>query len=212
MSEVLSQPGRSDRPPTGNFAEPSRLAVIGIGASAGGLEAATQLMQAWPVVSGMALILVQHLDPKGASMLATLLAPHTALSVCEAAEGMRLAPGKLYVIPPGTYLSASQGVLHLSAPTKRHGARMPFDFLLHSLAGEYGARAGCVVLSGTGTDVRTACAPSRRRAAWSRCRIRQRRATTACRAAPSAPAWPTPCCRWPASRVRWPPTASPPAR
>ena len=152
MPQVLPQPDRSYLTPTDNLAESPRLAVIGIGASAGGLEAATQLVQAWPADSEMALILVQHLDPKGASMLAALLTPHTKLGVCEAAEGMRLEPGKLYVIPPGTYLSASQGVLHLSPPTARHGARMPFDFLLHSLAKEYGARAGCVVLSGTGTD------------------------------------------------------------
>ncbi len=152
MPQVLPQPDRSYLTPTDNLAESQRLAIIGIGASAGGLEAATQLVQAWPADSEMALILVQHLDPKGASMLAALLTPHTILGVCEAAEGMRLEPGKLYVIPPGTYLSANQGVLHLSPPTARHGARMPFDFLLHSLAKEYGARAGCVVLSGTGTD------------------------------------------------------------
>ena len=149
MSETPSEPVRSPLAPAGS---PAGLTVIGIGASAGGLEAATQLLQAWPAYSGMALILVQHLDPKGGSMLAALLAPHTALSVCEAAEGMQLAPGKLYVIPPGTYLSANDGVLHLRPPTAPRGARMPFDFLLQSLAEQYGARAGCIVLSGTGAD------------------------------------------------------------
>ena len=149
MSEVLSQPPRSpaEHPPRS-----SNLAVIGVGASAGGLEAATLLMKAWPADSGIALILVQHLDPSGGSMLAALLAPHTALTVCEATEGAPLTPDTLYVIPPGTYLSVGEGVLHLTAPTARHGARMPFDFLLHSLAQHYGPRAGCVVMSGTGTD------------------------------------------------------------
>jgi two-component system CheB/CheR fusion protein len=132
--------------------KPSRLSVIGIGASAGGLEAATLLMEAWPADSGMALILVQHLEPSGGSMMAALLAPHTVLAVCEAADGMPIAPGHLYVIPPGAYLSVGKGVLHLTSPTARQGARMPFDFLLHSLAQHYGARAGCVVMSGTGAD------------------------------------------------------------
>lgn len=152
MSEVLSQPLRSSRSPTGDLPQPSSLAVIGIGASAGGLEAATQLIKAWPVDSGMAFILVQHLDPNSESMMAALLAPHTALAVCEASEGVLVTPGHLYVMPPGKYLSVAEGVLHLTAPTARQGARMPFDFLLHSLALQYGERAGCVVLSGTGTD------------------------------------------------------------
>ncbi len=132
--------------------EPSGLAFIGIGASAGGLEAATQLIEAWPPDTGIALILVQHLDPSSDSMMAALLAPHTTLVVCEAAEGMPVMPGHLYVMPPGAYLSVREGVLHLTSPPVRQGARMPFDFLLHSLARHYGERAACVVLSGTGMD------------------------------------------------------------
>ena len=130
----------------------SNLFVIGIGASAGGLEAVTQLIKAWPGDCGMALILVQHLDPHGGSMLAALLAPHTSLAVCEASEGMAVEAGHIYVIPPGSYLSAGDNILHVSAPQVRNGARMPFDFLLQSLARQYGERAACVVLSGTGTD------------------------------------------------------------
>ena len=152
MSEVLSQPVQHSRSPTDDLPQPLGLAVVGIGASAGGLEAVTRLMEAWPADSGMALILVQHLDPSSKSMMDSLLAPHTALTVCEASEGALVTPGHLYVMPPGTYLSVGEGVLRLTAPTARQGARMPFDFLLHSLARQYGARAGCVVLSGTGTD------------------------------------------------------------
>jgi len=99
-----------------------------------------------------AFILVQHSDPSGESMLVALLAPHTALTVVEAAENLPVESGHLYVSPPGSYLSVGDGLLHLSAPPPRHGARMPFDFLLHSLAKQYGNRAACVVLSGTGTD------------------------------------------------------------
>ena len=152
MSQVLSQPVQRSHTHSGHVSKPLGLTVIGIGASAGGLEAVTQLIEAWPADSGMAFILVQHLDPSSESMMAALLAPHTALAVCEASEGVPVTPGHLYVIPPGAYLSVSEGVLHLTAPTARHGTRMPFDFLLHSLAQQYGVHAGCVVLSGTGTD------------------------------------------------------------
>jgi two-component system CheB/CheR fusion protein len=136
--------------PVGHVAQ-SILAVIGIGASAGGLEAVTRLIKAWPPEASTAFILVQHADPSGGSMMAALLAPHTELTVLEASDKTPVAPGHLYIIPPGRYLSVADGVLHVSAPPS-HGARMPFDFLLHSLAEQYGNRAACIVLSGTGTD------------------------------------------------------------
>lgn len=152
MSEVRPDGVRQPRSPADKPPQSSSLAVIGIGASAGGLEAVTQLIKAWPANSATAIILVQHLDPSSQSMMAALLSPHTTLTVCEASEGALIEPGHLYVMPPGAYLSADGGVLHLTSPKARHGARMPFDFMLHSLAQHYGARAGCVVLSGTGMD------------------------------------------------------------
>lgn len=100
----------------------------------------------------MAFILVQHLDPTHESMMVDLLTRHTSMTVCQATEGMPVESDHVYVIPPGTYLSIANGALHLSKPQARHGARLPFDYLLHSLAKECGARAVCVILSGTGTD------------------------------------------------------------
>jgi len=126
--------------------------VVGIGASAGGLDACRKLMDAVPARSGMAFVLVQHLDPTHESMMVDLLAGHTSMTVRQATDGMPLEREHLYVIPPGTYLSVGNGVLHVSKPQARHGARLPFDFLLHSLAEEYGARTICVILSGTGAD------------------------------------------------------------
>ncbi len=126
--------------------------VVGIGASAGGLEACTKFLAALPPNTRMAFILVQHLDPTHESMLAELLAHHTSMTVAQASDGMLLECAHLYVIPPGSYLSASKGALHLSKPETRHGARLPFDFLLRSLAQEYGERAIGVILSGTGAD------------------------------------------------------------
>ena len=139
--------------------DPPRLApaaddflVVGIGASAGGLEALSKLFDALPPDTGMSFILVQHLDPTHASMMAVLLAGHTSMNVLEAADGMPIARDHAYVIPPGVYLSIDAGALRLTNPHERHGARMPFDFFLRSLADECGGRAVCVVLSGTGSD------------------------------------------------------------
>ncbi len=100
----------------------------------------------------MAFILIQHLDPSHESMMVDLLAGHTKMIVIEATDGMTIEPDHFYVIPPGTYLSIQNGALHLSQPSARHGARMPFDFLLNSMAEAFGPRAACVVLSGTGSD------------------------------------------------------------
>jgi len=126
--------------------------AVAIGASAGGLDACRKLLDALPSEVGVAFILVQHLDPTHESMLVDLLASHTSMNVRQAAEGMPIEPDHLYVIAPGTYLSIAEGTLHLTEPTAPHGARLPFDFLLNSLAEEFGARAICVILSGTGAD------------------------------------------------------------
>ncbi len=126
--------------------------VVGIGASAGGLEASTKLLAALPQTTGMAFILVQHLDPLHESMMPELLSHHTTMAVVQAIDGMLLEREHLYIIPPGTYLSVGKGRLHISRPEMRHHPRMPFDFLLPSLANEYGERAVCVILSGTGAD------------------------------------------------------------
>lgn len=126
--------------------------VVGIGASAGGLDACRQLLDSLPGTTGMAFILVQHLDPTHDSMLVDLLATHTSMPVREATDGQPIEPDHLYVIPPGRHLSVSGGALRLSAPIERRGARRPFDFLLQALAQDCGSRAVCVILSGTGAD------------------------------------------------------------
>ena len=131
---------------------PDDFPVVALGASAGGLDACRKLFDALPADLGMALILIQHLDPNHASMMVELLASHTKKKVQQAADGMLLERGNVYIIPPGTYLSMHGGTLHLSEPSERHGARLPFDFFLRSLAIERGPRAICVILSGTGSD------------------------------------------------------------
>src|SRR5271157_824824 len=131
----------------------SEFPVVAIGASAGGLDACRKLLDALPAVNGMAFIIVQHLDPSHDSMMVDLLAGHTSIPVLLATDGMAIESERVYAIPPGVYLSADdKGALRISKPQARHGARLPFDFLLNSLAQEYGSRAVCVVLSGTGAD------------------------------------------------------------
>ncbi len=129
-----------------------RFPIVGIGASAGGLDAFKALLAATPPDTGMAFVLIQHLDPLHASLMAELLSSHTAMPVTPAAEGAAIEPNHIYLIPPGVSLSIARGKLHLSVPAERHGARLAFDFFLRSLAEDCGERAICVVLSGTGTD------------------------------------------------------------
>lgn len=128
------------------------LTVVGIGASAGGLEACRRLLASLPPGHGMALVLVQHLDPSHESLMADLLAPHTSMTVAQASDGERLRPDHLHLIPPGAYLAVDDGVLRVTRPQARHGARLPFDFLLASLARSSGPHAVAVVLSGSGAD------------------------------------------------------------
>ena len=126
--------------------------VVAIGASAGGLEAFRTLLAALPAKSGMAFILVQHLNPTHKSMMVELLSAHAAMPVMEAVHAARLEPDHIYVIPPGRYLAVRKGEIRLAAPPSRPTVRLPFDFLLQSLADEVGERAVGVILSGTASD------------------------------------------------------------
>jgi two-component system CheB/CheR fusion protein len=128
------------------------LCVVGIGASAGGLEAFGKFLAALPPAPGMAFILVLHLDPTHPSLMAELLSGDTAMPVIEAQDGMLVEADHVYVIPPGLYLALNDDHLTLTAPMVRHGARLPIDFMLNSLAHALGPRAACVILSGGGAD------------------------------------------------------------
>ena len=126
--------------------------IVGVGASAGGLEAFSKLLDVMPANSGMALVLIQHLDPKHESLMVNLLAAHTSMTVLQVTDNTKVERDHVYLIPPARYLAIDKGVLRLSTPPDRHGARLPFDFFLRSLARDCARRAVCVVLSGTGTD------------------------------------------------------------
>ncbi len=138
---------RSAKPPLRE-----NLPIVAIGASAGGLEATSRLFDALPAAPGMAFIVVQHLDPTHKSLMVELLGQRTAMTVVEASDGRVLSANYVYVIPPGCYLSVRTGVIHVTVPDTLHGARLPFDRLLKSLARACGPQTIAVILSGTGQD------------------------------------------------------------
>ncbi|MEQ1408304.1 chemotaxis protein CheB [Neorhizobium sp. Rsf11] len=143
----------SDEPLHGLASNPiTGFKVVGIGASSGGLNAVSSLLKALPYRTECAFMLVQHLDAAHRGMLAELLSAETSLKVLQATDGIVIKPEHLYIISPELYMEAEAGRLHLAPPPTQGDARLSFDFLLYSLAREYGARAVAVILSGTGAD------------------------------------------------------------
>ena len=126
--------------------------IVGIGASAGGLEAFTQLLQELPSAINMALVLVQHLDPTYKSLLTELLSRTTKLAVEEVTDGTRVKPGHVYVIPPNTTMTISKRVLHLTPRVEVDRRHTPIDQFLASLALQEKSRAIGIILSGTSMD------------------------------------------------------------
>jgi two-component system CheB/CheR fusion protein len=133
-------------------AESGAFPIVAIGASAGGPEVFRGFLDAQSPKSGMAFVMIQHLDPTHPSLMVELLSSHTSMGVVQAADGAPLESDHVYLIPPGVSLAIRDGLLRLSKPTERHGARLPFDFFLRSLAEARGELAVCVVLSGSGGD------------------------------------------------------------
>jgi two-component system CheB/CheR fusion protein len=107
---------------------PDSFPVVGIGASAGGLEAFTKLLKHLPGDTGMAFVLVQHLDPSHASALTEILSRATAMPVTEVRDGMRVEPNHVYVIPPNTNMAILHRVLSLMPRTEKHGLHLPIDY------------------------------------------------------------------------------------
>ncbi|MGZ9109233.1 MAG: chemotaxis protein CheB [Micavibrio sp.] len=126
--------------------------VVGIGASAGGLEAITALFTALPADSGMAFLVVQHLNPGHASMLADILGKKTTMKVTEAIDGQSVAKNHIYVIPPNSSMTFAQGKLILRPRNNEGGVPLPIDDLFYSLAEDQGSNAIGILLSGSGSD------------------------------------------------------------
>jgi len=126
--------------------------IVGIVASAGGLEAFTQLLSHLPIDTGMGFVLIQHLDPNHKSLLTEILAKTTKMPVSEVHDGIVVEPNQVYIIPPNTKMTLAQGVLQLLPREKIDGKYMPGDAFFTSLADALGSKAISVVLSGGDGD------------------------------------------------------------
>jgi two-component system CheB/CheR fusion protein len=129
-----------------------KLPIVGIGASAGGLEALEQFFKNVPEKSGMAFVVVQHLDPTQKGMLPELLQRASNMQVFQIKDLMKVKPNCVYVIPPNKSISIFKGVLHLFEPDEARGHRLPVDFFLCSLADDQNECAVGIILSGMGSD------------------------------------------------------------
>ncbi len=132
--------------------ESSPFPIVAIGASAGGLEALELFLRHVPEDSGMAIVIVQHLDPTHKGILPEILQRATGMKVFQVIDRMPVMPNCVYVIPPNWDMSILQGVLHLFEPKEPRGLRLPIDFFLRSLAEDRQERSIGVILSGMGSD------------------------------------------------------------
>ena len=132
--------------------EEARPPVVGIGASAGGLEAIREFFSGFGGDTDLAFVVIQHLDPNHESLMAELIERYTPMAVTQARGGERLEANHVYVIPPGHGLAVVDGVLQLTEFTDPRGMRRPIDDFFESLAQDSGPEAACVILSGTGAD------------------------------------------------------------
>ena len=139
-------PGEDDRHEGGAFP------IVGIGASAGGLEALELFLKSVPESGGMAYVIIQHLDPTHKGIMAELLQRNTVLPVAQVRDRMKVEPNHVYVIPPNRDMSILHGVLHLLPPTAPRGLRLPIDYFFRSMADDRKDKSIGVILSGMGSD------------------------------------------------------------
>ena len=126
--------------------------IVGIGASAGGLEAFGEFFNHMPEDSGMAFVLVPHLDPTHKSIIGEILTKYTRMTISQVKNGMKVEPNNIYIIQPDKDLAILQGKLQLLEPAERRGLRHPIDFFFRSLAQDQTYNAISIILSGTGTE------------------------------------------------------------
>jgi two-component system CheB/CheR fusion protein len=126
--------------------------IVGIGASAGGLEAMEVFFKNMPQNSGMAFVVIQHLDPTHVGILPELLQRNTAMEVLQVTDRLKVLPDHIYVIPPNKSLTILNGVLHLFALIQNRWLRLPIDIFFRSLALDKLNKSAGIILSGMGSD------------------------------------------------------------
>jgi two-component system, chemotaxis family, CheB/CheR fusion protein len=132
--------------------EEKNISVVSIGASAGGLEAFSEVLRNLPIQTGLAFVFVQHLDPHHSSQLVPILTRETALPIKEVTDGELLQPDQVYIMPPNREMTLEKGALRLWVRTETRGRHLPIDRFFASVAEEQGPSAIGVVLSGTASD------------------------------------------------------------
>ncbi|HSL85856.1 MAG TPA: chemotaxis protein CheB, partial [Bacteroidales bacterium] len=151
MAPAKPKPKTSSKGKT-SLTETVKFPVVGIGASAGGLEALEQFLSNVPESSGMAYVVIQHLDPTQKGMLPELLQRITRMQVLQVSDRMAVKQDTVYVIPPNKSMSILKGFLHLLEPMESRGLRLPIDFFFRSLADDMHELSVGVILSGMGSD------------------------------------------------------------
>lgn len=139
-------------PPPAPGAPEHGFPIVGVGASAGGLEALEELFAAMPLDTGMGFVVITHQHPGHTSLLPELLGKITGLPVRQAEDGLKVEPDHVYVSPPGGYLALLGGTLQRMEAERKEAPHLPIDSFLRSLAADQKDKAICIILSGTGTD------------------------------------------------------------
>lgn len=130
----------------------STFPIVGIGASAGGLEALEQFFENMPENNGMAFVVIQHLDPDHVGIMPELLQRITPMKVLQATDDLKVKPNSVYVIPPNKSMSLLNDALHLFDPVETRGLRLPIDIFFRSLADDRNEKSIGIILSGMGSD------------------------------------------------------------
>jgi two-component system, chemotaxis family, CheB/CheR fusion protein len=149
ITKVSVLPGSIEEPEIPNS---NGFPIVGIGASAGGLEALEQFFSNMPVNSGMAFVVIQHLDPTHQGLLAELIQRITKMPVVTATDRLLVEPDSVYIIPPNRSMSILNGALHLFEPAEPRGLRLPVDLFFRSLADDRNEQSIGIILSGMGSD------------------------------------------------------------
>jgi two-component system CheB/CheR fusion protein len=153
--KVPSPPEKSEKetdPPQADYPAQPQFPIVGLGASAGGLQALEDFFSAMPEDSGMAFVVVSHLAPDHATILPELIGRKTGMKVLQVEDGIQVAPNHFFVIPPNKEMAIINSTLQLLEISKPRGINLPIDTFLRSLAQDQGNGAIGIILSGTGTD------------------------------------------------------------
>ncbi|MCF8221975.1 MAG: PAS domain-containing protein [Bacteroidales bacterium] len=146
IEKPVSETGKQKKPATLSFP------IVGIGASAGGLETLEQFFENVPKNSGLAFVVIQHLDPTHVGIMPELLQRATQMKVVQATEKLRVRPNHVYIIPPNKSMSILNSCLYLFEPTESRGLRLPIDIFFRSLADDQQEKSIGIILSGMGSD------------------------------------------------------------